>query len=157
MRLKLTGGDRLRRLSELPIRSGVYEGFAVHASSPTSSREDSLALKHEVGSMTICQTMLSQPEQSHSKVPHSKREVLGLHMPNKELRRQRARVPAQAYILCPTFWAVLKSRSTISMMVALALFFALLPVHEPACFVAQHIMADGYRQAKLCFPSGFQL
>lgn len=25
---------------------------------------------------------------------HSKREVLGLHMPNKELRRQRARIPA---------------------------------------------------------------
>ena len=43
MMLKLTGGDRLGRLSELPIRSGV-EGFAAHASSATSSKEGSLAL-----------------------------------------------------------------------------------------------------------------
>lgn len=43
MVLKLTGGDRLGRLSELPIRSGVDEDFAIHASSATSSKEGSLA------------------------------------------------------------------------------------------------------------------
>lgn len=43
MVLKLTGGNFLGRLSKLPIRSGVDEGFGIHASSATSNKEGSLA------------------------------------------------------------------------------------------------------------------
>lgn len=77
--------------------------------------------KHEVGSHDDMSDNAIATGVISLKGTHRKREVLGLHMPNKELRRQRARVPAQAYILWPSFWAVLKRRLTISMTVALAL------------------------------------
>lgn len=77
--------------------------------------------KHEVGSHDDMSDNAIATGVISLKGTHSKREVLGLHMPNKELRRQRARVPAQAYILWPSFWAVLKRRLTISMTVALEL------------------------------------
>lgn len=111
--LKLTGGNRLgvhmtvwlcMVLAPPTVKNAPWLGFS----------------KHEGGSYDGMLVDANATGLIFVKGTHSKREVLGHHIANNELSRQRAWAAA-AHILCSTFLDFLKRSLTIVMTVALAL------------------------------------